>query len=131
MKLEIRELKAAPGGKEILHGIDLAAHKGQFVGIIGPNGSGKSTLLKCVYRTLRPTGGAVLLDGCPQESCSPRQWAQKLAVVAQHNACAFDLTVEEMVRMGRAPPQARPGAGHAPGQADHRPGAGRRGNGRV
>ena len=103
MKLEIRELKAAPGGKEILHGIDLAAHKGQFVGIIGPNGSGKSTLLKCVYRTLRPTGGAVLLDGCPQESCSPRQWAQKLAVVAQHNACAFDLTVEEMVRMGRAP----------------------------
>ena len=103
MKLEIRELKAAPGGKEILHGIDLAAHKGQFVGIIGPNGSGKSTLLKCVYRTLRPTGGAVLLDGSPQESCSPRQWAQKLAVVAQHNACAFDLTVEEMVRMGRAP----------------------------
>ena len=71
MKLEIRELKPRPGGKEILHGIDLAAHKGQFVGIIGPNGSGKSTLLKCVYRTLRPTGGAVLLDGCPQEELLP------------------------------------------------------------
>ena len=103
MKLETRGLRAAPGGREILHGIDLAAREGQFVGIIGPNGSGKSTLLKCIYRTLRPTGGAVWLDGCPLDRCTARQSAQKLAVVAQHNAYAFDFTVEEMVGLGRAP----------------------------
>ena len=103
MKLETRGLRAAPGGREILHGIDLAAREGQFVGIIGPNGSGKSTLLKCIYRTLRPTGGAVWLDGCPLDRCTARQSAQKLAVVAQHNAYTFDFTVEEMVGLGRAP----------------------------
>lgn len=103
MKIETLGLTAAPGGQEILHGIDLAARSGQFVGIIGPNGSGKSTLLKCIYRALRPSGGAVLLDGRELERHTVRQSAQKMAVVAQHNTCAFDFTVEEMVLMGRAP----------------------------
>lgn len=105
MKLETKALRAAAGGREILHGIDLTAHTGQFVGLIGPNGSGKSTLLKCVYRTLAPTGGAVLLDGRPLQDYTLRQSAQKIGVVAQHNAYAFDFTVEELVLMGRAPHQ--------------------------
>lgn len=78
MKLETRGLRAAPGGREILHGIDLAAREGQFVGIIGPNGSGKSTLLKCIYRTLRPTGArsgwtAARWTGAPPAS-RPKSW---------------------------------------------------------
>lgn len=105
MKLETKALRAAAGGREILHGIDLTAHTGQFVGLIGPNGSGKSTLLKCIYRTLAPIGGAVLLDGRPLQDYTLRQSAQKIGVVAQHNAYAFDFTVEELVLMGRAPHQ--------------------------
>ena len=103
MKLEVRDLRAAPGGQEILHGIDLEAHSGQMVGLIGPNGSGKSTLLRCICRALQPTGGAVLLDGAGLEQMSLRQSAQKMAVVAQHNAYAFDFTVEELVLLGRTP----------------------------
>ena len=103
MKLEVRGLRAAPGGREILHGIDLEAHSGQMVGLIGPNGSGKSTLLRCICRALQPTGGAVLLDGTGLEQMNLRQSAQKMAVVAQHNAYAFDFTVEELVLLGRTP----------------------------
>ena len=103
MKLEVRGLRAAPGGQEILHGIDLEARSGQMVGLIGPNGSGKSTLLRCICRALQPTGGAVLLDGAGLEQMSLRQSAQKMAVVAQHNAYAFDFTVEELVLLGRTP----------------------------
>ena len=103
MKLEVRGLRAAPGGREILHGIDLEAHSGQMVGLIGPNGSGKSTLLRCICRALQPTGGAVLLDGAGLEQMNLRQSAQKMAVVAQHNAYAFDFTVEELVLLGRTP----------------------------
>lgn len=105
MNLETKSLRAAAGGREILHGIDLEAHTGQFVGLIGPNGSGKSTLLKCIYRVLAPTGGAVLLDGRELGRYTVRQSAQKIGVVAQHNAYAFDFTVGELVLMGRAPHQ--------------------------
>ena len=85
MNIGAQALRAELGGKEILKGLDIRAENGQFVGIIGPNGSGKSTLLRCICRILRPTGGAVYLDGQPALDWSPRESAQKVGVVAQHN----------------------------------------------
>ena len=88
---------------EILSGISLHIPKGELVGILGPNGSGKSTLLKCIYRVLKPSGGAVFLEGRELSQIPPRESAQKLAVVAQHHFSNFDFTVEEVVLMGRSP----------------------------
>lgn len=103
MRIQTEALQAKLGGTDILHGIDIDTGNGEFVGIIGPNGSGKSTLLKCIYRVLKPSGGAVLLDGKPLNGYSAKQSARRMAVVSQHNPVGFDFTVLEMVLMGRSP----------------------------
>lgn len=102
-RLETRDLSVRLAGQQILENIHLTAGEKQMVGVIGPNGSGKSTLLKCIYRVLRPTSGAVWLDGRELGSYSVRQSAQKIAVVAQHHAHGFDFTVREVVLQGRSP----------------------------
>lgn len=103
MTLETRDLCVTLGGQEILDHIRVSAKDRQIVGIIGPNGSGKSTLLKCIYRVLKPTHGAVLLNGSDMQQYTVRRTAQQLAVVSQHHAYSFDFTVREVVLMGRSP----------------------------
>ena len=103
MKIEARAVEAVLGGNHILQGVELEAGARELVGIIGPNGSGKSTLLKCIYRVLKPVGGAVYLDGRPLDGYSYRDSARRLAVVAQHNYYNFDFSVRDVVLMGRAP----------------------------
>nr|WP_293880654.1 ABC transporter ATP-binding protein [Sphingomonas sp.] len=48
---------------EILHGIDLMLHSGEFLALMRPSGSGKSTLLNIVGLLDRPTAGQVFING--------------------------------------------------------------------
>ena len=48
---------------EVLHGIDLTLHKGEFCAVMGPSGSGKSTLLNIVGLLDRPTAGTLAVCG--------------------------------------------------------------------
>jgi len=62
----MRRVKGIAAQKEefwALRGVSFDIQPGEAVGIIGPNGSGKSTLLGTVGRVLRPTSGAVNVNG--------------------------------------------------------------------
>jgi lipoprotein-releasing system ATP-binding protein len=48
---------------EVLHGIDLVLHRGEFCAVMGPSGSGKSTLLNIVGLLDRPSAGTLQICG--------------------------------------------------------------------
>lgn len=54
-----------PNELEILHGIDLTVHSGEFISIVGESGSGKSTLMNIMGALERPTEGNYHLAGTP------------------------------------------------------------------
>jgi Fe-S cluster assembly ATP-binding protein len=65
MTLEIKDLHASIGDREILKGLTLTLPIGQVAAIMGPNGSGKSTLSKVLagHEDYTVTSGEVLMDG--------------------------------------------------------------------
>ena len=103
--LETVGLRAALGGREVLHGIDLRIAPGQWTSIVGPNGAGKSTLLKALAGVL-PCSGQVQLLGQSLHSLPHRSRAQQLAWLGQNESSADDLTVQDVVMLGRLPHQA-------------------------
>jgi len=52
-----------PVQTEVLHGIDLQLHRGEFCAVMGPSGSGKSTLLNIIGLLDRPTSGTLAVCG--------------------------------------------------------------------
>ena len=61
--IELRQVAKSYSGVEVLHDVDLVLRDGEFMTVLGPSGSGKTTILRIIGGLVRPTTGAVLLDG--------------------------------------------------------------------
>ncbi|HLX24606.1 MAG TPA: phosphonate ABC transporter ATP-binding protein [Usitatibacter sp.] len=61
--LEVRNLRAGYGDREILKDVSFTLAEDDFFAIIGPSGAGKSTLIRCVNRLVDPLSGEIVFNG--------------------------------------------------------------------
>ncbi len=90
-------------GNIVAEGVKLTLRKGTFTTLIGANGIGKSTLLRTLSGLQEPLSGDVLLKGQPLFNYSPNQLAQELSLVLTETLPNGNLTVYELVALGRQP----------------------------
>ena len=100
--IEVNGLTAGYGGQSILQGVSLTVPAGAVTVILGPNGCGKTTLLRVLARQIRPTGGAVRLDGRPLDRYGSREFARKVAFLPQSRPVP-GITVGALAAHGRFP----------------------------
>ncbi|OLP02801.1 histidinol phosphatase [Mycolicibacterium porcinum] len=90
-------------GRPLIADVSLAVVPGEMLAVVGPNGAGKTTLLRTLYRAQRPSAGQVLLDGVDVWKLPGKRAARRVAAVLQEATGDFELTVFDMVAMGRTP----------------------------
>lgn len=103
--LEATALSIALDTRAVLHDIDVSIPSGCWASIVGPNGAGKSTLLKALAGLLKGRG-EVRLHGKALHRYSARQRACRLSWLGQNESVAEDLSVYDVVMLGRLPHQA-------------------------
>ncbi|KQR37294.1 MULTISPECIES: ABC transporter ATP-binding protein [Microbacterium] len=100
-----RDITLSYGDTPIVSGLSLEVPDDSFTIIIGPNACGKSTLLRGFARLLRPTTGAVLLDGAELRTFKPKEAAKRLGLLPQSSIAPDGITVADLVGRGRFPHQ--------------------------
>lgn len=100
-----RDITLGYGDTPIIRDLTLEVPDKSFTIIIGPNACGKSTLLRGFARLLKPTTGAVLLDGEELRTLKPKAVARKLGLLPQSSIAPDGITVADLIGRGRFPHQ--------------------------
>ncbi len=91
------------GKNVIASDISISLNPGKLVALIGANGIGKSTLLRTLTGIQKPLSGNVILNGEKISSYNSMELAQQLSIVLTEKLPPSNLTVFELVALGRQP----------------------------
>jgi iron complex transport system ATP-binding protein len=83
--------------------ITATLHPGELTCLLGPNGAGKSTLLRTLSAFLPKVGGDIYLEEKALEEYTPTDLARKISVVLTERVSLQNMSVRELVCMGRYP----------------------------
>nr|WP_221383083.1 ABC transporter ATP-binding protein [Actinoplanes polyasparticus] len=95
--IEVRGLRKAYRGHEVVRGIDLEVARGEVFALLGPNGAGKTTTTEILEGHRRRDGGEVRVLGADPGTAGS-EWRARIGIVLQDTDDAADLTVSEMVK---------------------------------
>lgn len=98
--LELREVEAAYGPFRALFGLSLRVDEGTALALVGPNGAGKTTVARVASGLVKPTSGAVLLEGRDISDELTHEFARAGIAHAPEGRSIFaTLTVEENLEL--------------------------------
>lgn len=100
--IQIKNAVVRHADRVALKGISLNIAMGKWTSIIGPNGAGKSTLLR-VCAGLQGDPCSVQLDGDSLGKMSPVNRARRIAWLGQNETMQGDMSVYDLVMLGRLP----------------------------
>lgn len=95
----VQQKKAFP----VFQNINITAIEGELIGLIGRNGIGKSTLLRSIARINRTIQGNIYLRSKSIYEYKLKNWAKELSFVSTEPVKIQNLTVKELVTLGRYP----------------------------
>ncbi len=99
--LDVRNLNAAYGQSEVLHGINFTAVPGEIVAIVGRNGMGKSTLMKSLIGVMPSRSGQIIVDGADVTALPSHARVKRgLSYVPQGRQIFGTMTVRENIETG-------------------------------
>jgi iron complex transport system ATP-binding protein len=103
MSIAIDNVSYAAGDTLIVNGVSLSVGKGRILGLLGPNGSGKSSLLRLICRLRKVKSGVIRLGDDDIATIPRAALARRIAFVEQQSTTDTQLTVRDVVRLGRTP----------------------------
>jgi iron complex transport system ATP-binding protein len=83
--------------------INFALKKGELTGLVGANGAGKSTLLRTLAKVQPALSGSIYIQGENQEKVSSETLAETVSVVLTEQPASKNLTVNDLISLGRQP----------------------------
>jgi iron complex transport system ATP-binding protein len=102
VSLRADSLGVSLGSTRALDAVSVGVQPG-WTAIVGPNGAGKSTLLRALAGLQAPRSGSVHLHGRSLSSWVDRERATRIAWLGQQAEMTGELTVREVVQLGRLP----------------------------
>ncbi|MGH2939648.1 MAG: ABC transporter ATP-binding protein [Solirubrobacterales bacterium] len=97
--LAVEAVEAGYDGAKVLREVDLTVRQGEVVALLGRNGAGKTTLLKAIGGHLRPTAGAILIDGAPAPPRPFQRARAGITLIPEGRGVFPHLTVRENLRL--------------------------------
>ena len=95
--------RSKQGVRVVAEGLTAQLQRGQLTCLLGENGIGKSTLLRTLAAFQPKLSGSIMIGGRELESYSERELARTIGIVLTEKPDVQQMTVMELVEMGRAP----------------------------